>query len=131
MLYHNLKLAFRNLFRSKTFSVINILGLSIGLASCIIIGLYVFSELSFDKFNANHSQIYRIDQIINEKGKEGDKNAITPGLLAEELPKKIPEVVAATRFRPWFTEMLVSYDTVHIKLDDVVYADAAFLQMFD
>src|SRR4051812_8747789 len=131
MLYYNLKLAFRNLFRHKTFSAINILGLSIGLASCIIIGLYVFGELSFDKFNTNHSQIFRIDQITNEKGQEGFKDAITPGQLAEELPKKVPEVAAATRFRPWFTEMLVSYDTLHLKLDDVVYTDNSFLQMFD
>ena len=56
---------------------------------------------------------------------------LLPGLLAEDLPKEIPEVEAATRFRPWFTEMLVSYDSIHIKLDDVVYTDASFLQMFD
>ena len=131
MLYYNLKLAFRNLFRHKTFSFINIIGLSIGLACCIIIGLYAFNELSFDKFNLRHSQIYRVDKVTNEKGKEGYKDAITPGALADELPKQIPEVEAATRFRPWFTEMLVSYDSIHIKLDDVVYTDASFLQMFD
>jgi putative ABC transport system permease protein len=131
MLYYNLKLAFRNLFRHKTFSFINIIGLSIGLASCIMIGFYAFNELSFDKFNTHHSQIYRINKVTNEKGKEGYKDAITPGALADELPKQIPEVTAATRFRPWFTEMLVSYDSIHIKLDDVVYTDAAFLQMFD
>ncbi len=131
MLYHNLKLAFRNLLRHRTFSFINILGLSIGLASCILVGLYAYTELSFDKFNKNHSRIYRIDKITNEKGKEGYKDALTPGLLSEELPKQIPEVSMATKFRPWFTEMLVSYDTIHIKLDDVVYTDNSFLQMFD
>ena len=131
MLYYNLKLALRNLFRHKTFSFINIIGLSIGLASCIMIGLYTFNELSFDKFNTHHSRIYRVNKATNEKGKEGYKDAITPGALADELPKQIPEVTAATRFRPWFTEMLVSYDSVHIKLDDVVYTDASFLQMFD
>jgi putative ABC transport system permease protein len=131
MLYYNLKLALRNLFRHKTFSLINIIGLSLGLASCIMIGLYAFNELSFDKFNNHHSQIYRINKVTNEKGKEGYKDAITPGALADELPKQIPEVASATRFRPWFTEMLVSYDSIHIKLDDVVYTDASFLQMFD
>jgi putative ABC transport system permease protein len=131
MLYYNLRLALRNLFRQKTFSLINILGLSIGIASCIMIGLYAFNELSFDKFNIHHSQIYRINKVTNEKGKEGYKDAITPGALADELPKQISEVAAATRFRPWFTEMLVSYDSIHIKLDDVVYTDASFLQMFD
>ena len=131
MLYYNLKLAFRNLFRHKTFSFINIIGLSLGLASCIMIGLYAFNELSFDKFNTHHSQVYRVNKVTNEKGKEGYKDAITPGALADELPKQIPEVAVATRFRPWFTEMLVSYDSIHIKLDDVVYTDASFLQMFD
>lgn len=131
MLYYNLKLAFRNLFRQKIFSFINILGLSIGIASCIMIGLYAFNELSFDKFNTHHNQIYRVNKVTNEKGKEGYKDAITPGALADELPKQIPEVVSATRFRPWFTEMLVSYDSIHIKLDDVVYTDASFLKMFD
>jgi putative ABC transport system permease protein len=131
MFYYNLKLAFRNLLRYKTFSVINMLGLSIGLASCIIIGLYAFTELSFDKFNTNHNQIYRVDKTTNEKGKQAYKDGITPGLLAEEVPKKIPEIATATRFRPWFTEMLVSHDTVHIMLDDVAYTDASFLQMFD
>lgn len=131
MLYYNLKLAFRNLFRQRTFSAINIAGLSIGLASCIVIGLYVYSELSFDKFNSDDSRIYRINKITNEKGKEGYKDAITPGLLVDVLPKEIPEVSAATRFRPWFNEMLVSYDTLHLKLDDVAYTDAAFLQIFD
>jgi putative ABC transport system permease protein len=131
MLYYNLRLALRNLFRHKTFSFLNIIGLSIGLASCIMIGLYAFNELSFDKFNNHHTQIYRINKVTNEKGKEGYKDAITPGALADELPKQIAEVASATRFRPWFTEMLVSYDSIHIKLDDVVYTDASFLQMFD
>ncbi len=131
MLYYNLKIAIRNLFRQRVFSFINILGLSIGLACCIIIGLYVFNELSFDKFNIQHSNIYRINKITNEKGKESYHDALTPGTLADELPRQIPEVVAATRFRPWFTEMLVSYDTIHIKLDEVAYTDASFLQMFD
>jgi len=131
MLYHNLKLAFRNLFRHKTFSSINVLGLSIGLAGCIIIGLYAFTELSFDRFHKNHRSIYRINQILNENKEGAETMAITPGALAVELPKEVPEVFAATRFRPWFNEMLVSYDTVHIKLDEVAYTDNQFLQIFD
>ena len=67
MLYHNLKLAFRNLLRNKSFSFINITGLTIGMASCIIIGLYIFNELSFDRFHKNHAAIYRVNKFINEK----------------------------------------------------------------
>jgi putative ABC transport system permease protein len=130
MLYHHLKIALRNLYKNRTFALINILGLAIGLGCCIIIGLYVYSEISFDKFHSKHSQIFRVDKVTNEKGK-ATNDAITPGLLAENLPKEIPEVSAATRFRPWFTDMLVSYDTIHLKLDDVAYTDNSFLQIFD
>ena len=131
MLYHNFKLALRNLLRNKTFSIINILGLSIGLSSCIVIGLYTYNELSFDKFNNNYSNIYRININTNEKGKQAQQDAITPALLAPAAIKEIPEVAAAARFRPWFNEMLVSYDTVNLKLDDVAYADASFLKIFN
>ncbi len=128
---HNIKLALRNIWRHKTFSFINILGLTIGLASCIIIGLYAYTELTFDQFHQNHSSIYRVNKVTNEKGKQPQQDGITPGPLATRLTKEIPEVEAACRLRPWFTEMLVSYDTVKLNLDDVVYADNSILAMFN
>src|SRR5205085_4841586 len=131
MLYHNLKLAIRNLQRHLSFSFINILGLTIGIASCIIIGLYIFNELSFDSFHKQHKNIYRVNKVTNEKGGKALLDGITPGQLAPGVIKEMPEVAAATRFRPWFNEMLVSHDTIHLKLDDVLYADASFLQVFD
>ena len=60
MLLYYIKLAWRNLVWNKTFSAINIVGLSIGLTSCLIIGFYVYTELSFDQFHRNHEQIFRI-----------------------------------------------------------------------
>ncbi|MGZ8552833.1 MAG: ABC transporter permease [Chitinophagaceae bacterium] len=131
MLYHSLKLAVRNLQRHVSFSIINILGLTIGIASCIVIGLYIFNEMSFDKFHKQHSHIYRVNKLTNEKGGKVQRDGITPGQLAPAAVKDIPEVAAATRFRPWFNEMLVSHDSIRLKLDDVMYADASFLQVFD
>jgi len=131
MLYYNFKLAIRNLWRHKTFSLINILGFTIGLASCIIIGLYVVNEFSFDKFYSNHANIYRVNKISAEKGKDAQRHGITPGQLAPALEKDVPEVVHAGRFRPWFNDMLVSRDSVHLKLPDVAYADQGFLQVFN
>lgn len=128
---HNIKLALRNLLHHKTFSTINVLGLTVGLASCIIIGLYAFSELSFDHFNKKHGDIFRVNKITNEKDKEAQHDGLTPGRLAPALEKEIPEVAAATRFRPWFSEMLVGNDNVKLKLKDVSYADASFLEIFD
>ena len=131
MLYHYLKLAFRNLTRNMSFSFINVSGLAIGLACCIVIGLYVFNELSFDRFHKQHRNIYRVNKVTNEKGGKSQQDGITPGQLASALSAEIPDVVAATRFRPWFNEMLVSYDTTRLKLDDVLYADNFFLRVFD
>ncbi|MEP6583753.1 MAG: ABC transporter permease [Ginsengibacter sp.] len=128
---HNLKLAFRNLWRHKTFSFINLSGLTIGLACCIIIGLYAYNELTFDQFHQNHSAIFRVYKITNEKGKQAQYDGITPGNLAPSLKKAIPEIAATCRFRPWFNEMLVRYDTVKISLDDVAYADNSILTIFD
>ncbi len=130
MLYHNLKLALRNLWRNKTFSFINIMGFTLGLASCIIIGLYVFNELSFDRFHEGHARIYRVNKAVREKGKDLQIDAITSGLLAPALVKNIPEIKSAARFRPWFNDMVVSYDTISLKIPDVVYADQGFLDIF-
>ncbi|MBS1600588.1 MAG: ABC transporter permease [Bacteroidetes bacterium] len=131
MFYHNLKLAFRNLVKHKTFSFINIAGLSIGLASCIIIGLYAYQELSFDRFHSNHKNIYRINKSTNEKEKHAQLDGITPGQLGPALTKEIPEVAQATRFRPWFSDILVSHDTAKSKLKGVAFTDPSFLQIFD
>ncbi|MEO8763135.1 MAG: ABC transporter permease [Ginsengibacter sp.] len=131
MWIYNVKLALRNLWRHKTFSFINIMGFTLSLASCIIIGLYVFSELSFDHFNSHHDNLYRVNKMANVKDKNTRHDALTPGLLAPSLQMEIPGVVAVTRFRPWFSEMLVSSAAVKLKLKDVSYADASILQMFD
>ena len=60
MLVHYLKISLRNLFRNRGYSLLNIAGLMIGIVGCLFIGLYVQSELSFDKFNKNFDRIYRI-----------------------------------------------------------------------
>jgi len=131
MFYHNLRLAFRNLQKHKIFSFINIAGLTVGLASCIIIGLYAYTELSFDSFHSNHKKIYRVNKATNEKEKQAQRDGITPGQLAPALEKEIPEVARAARFRPWFSDILVSRDTLRLKLKDVAFADPSFIQIFD
>jgi putative ABC transport system permease protein len=131
MVYYNLKLALRNLWRHKSFSLINILGLAIGLAGCILIGLYAYNELSFDKFHSKQAAIYRVNEIVKEKSKQQALHSITPGQLAPAIQRNLPEVKYTARFRPWFNDVLVSYDSLRLLLPDVAYADAAFLQLFD
>jgi putative ABC transport system permease protein len=131
MLLHYLKLSWRNLGRNKMFSLINIFGLTLGLTSCIIIGIYVYHEVSFDKIHRNHARIYRINKTLNEKGKLPQKDGITPGQLSPALEKEASTIAYAARFRPWFNDMLVSADTIKFKLKDVAYADQSFLKIFD
>ena len=64
MLKNYLKTALRNLWKNKGFSAINIFGLATGVATCLVIMLYVMDELSYDKYNVNADRIYRIDNQI-------------------------------------------------------------------
>ena len=131
MFYHTLKLTLRNLWRHKTFSFINITGLTIGVTCCILIGLYVYNEFSYDKFHSGYKNVYRINKVITEKNKQAQLHSITPGKLVPSIKASIPEVQYATVFRPLSSEMLVSYDTLRFKLEGVTYADADFLNVFD
>jgi len=94
MLKNYFKIAFRNLIRKKVFSFINILGLAIGMACTILILLWVQDELSYDDFNVNKDNLYRVDYI----GKYfSGISACSPGLLGPESKKVIPEVIDAAR----------------------------------
>jgi putative ABC transport system permease protein len=68
MLRNYLKIAWRNLLHNKTFSLINIVGLAIGLACFILIALYVLDEVSFDRYNTKADRIYRVNSDIKLGG---------------------------------------------------------------
>ncbi|MBA4850876.1 ABC transporter permease [Emticicia sp. BO119] len=131
MLRNYLKITLRSLFKNKTFTLINVSGLAISLACCIVLGLYAYSEISFDRFHQKNKQIFRINKVVSEVNKTPEKHSITSGALATVLPREIPEIEYAVRFRPWFNEMGVNYGTTQNKLSDVAYADADFFQIFD
>src|SRR5690349_21240219 len=86
------KIAWRNLLRNKIFSVIKILGLSLGLTVCMLIFLYTKDEVSYDQFQENKTQLYRIVQDW-QMGKEPAQTiGITNGVMGETFAKEIPEV---------------------------------------
>ena len=74
MLKHYFKTAWRNLKRNRIFSIINILGLSIGLSCAMLILLYVKDETSFDKFHKKVDNIYRIVSISKDQGQESNNS---------------------------------------------------------
>src|SRR5690349_12151303 len=91
------KTAWRNLLKNKIFSVINILGLAVGMAACFLIFLYVSFETSYDNFNKKADRIYRIVSDVKTPSETiGDGTTIAP--LAPNLKKDFPEVEDAVRF---------------------------------
>jgi putative ABC transport system permease protein len=91
-------IAIRNLNKYRFYSIINIFGLTIGIAACMVIMLFVRYELSFDKFNLNADRIYRVDWELLLSGIHSYKASVTPP-VAETMVRDYPEVEAAVRFK--------------------------------
>jgi putative ABC transport system permease protein len=128
MIKNHIKIAFRSLFRNKTFSLINMAGLAIGIATCLLILLFVQNELSYDRFNEKAGRIVRVvfrGSIQGEKMKEG--NVMPP--VAQTLQKDYPEVQAATRLRlAGFPRISIGEKT--FKDNAFAYVDSNFFQVF-
>ena len=123
-----LKVALRHLWKNKAFSAINIAGLSVGLAVCLLIVLYVKDELSYDKYNAQSENIYRVDADISFNGTQFI-SAVSPAPLVPTLKKDYPLIVQYTRTRN-FGDILVKKDNQNIQNHNAVFADSTFFQVF-
>jgi putative ABC transport system permease protein len=100
-----LKVALRSIVRLKEYSIINILGLSIGMASFVLISLFVQYEMSYDSYHQKAKRIYR---IAKEDAITGNRSAITPNPMAPELAQEIPEIIHAVRINDIHSKLLVS-----------------------
>lgn len=122
------KIAFRNLIKYRIHSIINILGLSIGIAIGILILILVRDELSYDRYNDQWKRIYRVNRLAEIDGTHFN-GALTPIALKEELVKQIPEIEAATRLIKG-SHKRVSYETTHLSAENFYYADESFFRIF-
>src|SRR6476660_3889857 len=100
MIKNYFKTAWRNLWKYKTFSFINIAGLSIGMAACLLILQYVSFELSFDQFNKNAPDIYRVYNDRYQNGKLIQHGTITYSAIGKAMQDDYPEVINHARVRP-------------------------------
>ncbi|MBK35661.1 MAG: hypothetical protein CME26_09065 [Gemmatimonadetes bacterium] len=106
MLVNYLRVAFRNIFRHKAYSLLNVLGLAVGMASCILILLYVRFELNYERHHESADRIYRVLREVHLEGVEARFEARTVGPLGPALREYFPEVEHAARFYPrniWVT----------------------------
>jgi len=122
------KVAWRNILKSKGYTTINVLGLSIGLAACILIALYVQFELSYDRFNAKADRIYRANMEIKFGGNHMDL-AVTNAIFGETALHDFPQIEQTTRLR-WYGGFLVKKDNENIREGNVAWADASLFEVF-
>ncbi|HTR31622.1 MAG TPA: ABC transporter permease [Puia sp.] len=134
MLKNYLKVALRNLVRHKAYSAINILGLSVGMASSILILLWVQYELSYDRFNRKADQMYRIRATANDQFAA----AVTPAPLPEAMKEEMPQVVNYARVSHPHNALFEAGGAAgsgsglrKFQEKRVFYADSTFLEMFD
>ncbi len=128
MLKNYSKVALRSIRRHKGYSLINITGLAIGMACCVLILLWVQDELSYDKFHKNVGNLYRIARET-ESGGRTFYQATVPPLLASALKNEIPEVMRSTRF-DYGGKKLITYGDKSFQNDIVGMADPDFFEMF-
>lgn len=123
-----IKVTFRNLLKYKTFSAVNLLGLSVGLGCFLLIGLWINDETSYDKFHEFAPRIYRVMENQTYSNGEIATQAEAPGLLGEALKNEVPELVYVSSM-DWWTNTLISYDNQSVK-EEGRYVGEDFLKMF-
>ncbi len=129
MLKNYMKTALRNIRKNKVYTVINVLGLTIGLAFFVLIGLYVRSELGYDRFHENRDRIYRVEQVLaHESGTETTAGCPTP--LSGVLPAEIPEVESVTRVLNFGNSTFTMADGRKFVGTRTFVVDPEFLGMF-
>ena len=128
MFKNYLKIALRNLMRNKVFSAINIIGLAIGLTCGILLSLWIFDEISYDKFHENSENIYRI--LENQSySLQNMQVAVTPVPLAESIKESFPEIVYATRYNLSSAQVIGVVDKKFTE-NNGAFADEDFFKMF-
>jgi putative ABC transport system permease protein len=128
MLINYFKVALRNLWKSKGFTAINVIGLAAGLGVCLLIVLYVIDELSYDKYNVKAERIYRIDSDIYFNNTSFSAVA-TPRPLAYTLVKEYPQVEQMVRMNPQ-GDVMVKKGANFIQDHQLVFADSTIFQVF-
>ncbi|MEQ9412551.1 MAG: ABC transporter permease, partial [Cyclobacteriaceae bacterium] len=129
MLKNYLKIAVRNILKHKFFSAINILGLSIGIACCLFIFIYVADELSYDRFHKDVDRMYRVGLLGRIAGQEFNTSS-SSWPVGETMQEEIPGVEASLRLWPRSLPIVFKYEEKSFSEKEVFYADSNFFDFF-
>jgi len=128
MFRNYLKITVRNLLSNKGYTFINITGLAVGICCCLLIFLYVFDEVNFDRFHEHYNEIYRV--ILKGRFANEDLElATSPAPMAFTLTRELPEVVQATRIST-SGKFQISRDDQTFNEDGVLFVDSTFFDVF-
>lgn len=123
------RIAWRNLRKNRVYSIINITGLAIGMAACIVMLLFVFYENSFDRFHSKN--IYRLNEVQKFPGMvASQKVALSMFPMGPTLQHDFPEIRNFTRIR-WESKYQMTYRDKRLYLPQIFAVDTSFLHMFD
>ena len=126
MIKNYFKIAFRNLRKNKLYSIINVFGLTIGLAACLLIGVYINHELSYDRFNENANRIVRATM---EYGKEDVNTTATTGTkVGPQFKRMFPQIEEYVR--TFISHNVVKSGDKMFDEPRILYADKAFFKIF-
>ena len=122
MILRNIIFSLRNIRKNGTYSIINIAGLSLGIAVVVLILFWVVDELNFDKYHKNLDRIYTVYE--HQQYSEGQElyTSCTPFPLSQELTKNFPEVESATTYANMWNQ-LIKYEDKEYKEGPVIFVD--------
>jgi len=135
MFFNHLKIAFRQLWKQKLYTFINVMGLAVGVACCLLIALHLKDEWSYDRFHEKADHIYRV--IFDTKtGDEENMGTCMPSAMANALSNDFPEIEKTARLNPYFFNAGSNYTRTQTTTQNsfeegFVYADPTFFELFD
>ncbi len=135
MIKNYFKVAIRNLIRNRSYAAINIIGLGVAMAACILIGLFVYNETSFDDNVQDKTQIYRLNEYVHYDGTPPQLSAAIGSPIASYLKDNHPEIESYTRVLPVtpfiYPSITLEYDRKKIRTSEMACADTSFASMFN
>ena len=134
MLRNYFTVAFRNIRKDKFYTFINMFGLALGIASCLFITIYIYDELSYDRFNAKADRIFRVNEFIVTEG-SGERSSSAPFPTGPTLAEDYSTLIEAqVRFFDFQSPTLLITERESKKEfnePDVLFVDSTFFEVFD
>ena len=128
MIKHYLTIALRNVLKYKSYTIINIVGLALGVACCVLVFLFVRHELSYDNFHEHGKNLYRVNLLSKTPAGEAKESGGQPIPLAATLKASFPEILHATRFKR--SSAVVRTSPENALRESVLFTDNDMFEMF-